>query len=81
MDEGRRPSGEVIEGVLERIVFRSEDSGYGVARFKVKGQGDPVTITGLPTKRSGTRWGKTSVVSMFFVSIVMSVSAGWRTRS
>lgn len=39
-----RPS--VLQGQLERITFKSEETGYTVARLKVKGQKDLATIVG-----------------------------------
>ncbi len=46
MGEGDSPSRKVLKGVLERILFCNEDTGYAVARLSVDGRFDPVTITG-----------------------------------
>lgn len=46
MEDASHPGPEKIEGVLERIIYRNEENGYGVARFKVKGRKDPISITG-----------------------------------
>jgi exodeoxyribonuclease V alpha subunit len=37
---------EQIEGVIERVTFHAEDSGYTVARLAVEGERDLVTIVG-----------------------------------
>ncbi|MGQ9825433.1 MAG: ATPase, T2SS/T4P/T4SS family, partial [Desulfotomaculales bacterium] len=35
-----------LEGILERIVYSSEEDGYTVARLKVRGEREPVTVVG-----------------------------------
>ena len=35
-----------VEGVLERVVFQSEDDGFTVARLQLPGKTDLVTIVG-----------------------------------
>jgi exodeoxyribonuclease V alpha subunit len=40
------PSLEVVQGIVERVTFHSEESGYTVARLKVVGMRDLVTIVG-----------------------------------
>lgn len=37
---------EKIEGILQQIVYRNSESGFIVARLKVAGQINPVTVTG-----------------------------------
>jgi exodeoxyribonuclease V alpha subunit len=37
---------EILEGTVERITFRNEESLYTVARFAVKGQKQPITAVG-----------------------------------
>ncbi|MCA1962051.1 MAG: ATP-dependent RecD-like DNA helicase [Desulfomonile sp.] len=45
---------EVIEGVLDRIVYASESGDFVVARLVVRGRRDPLTIVGnLPSPRPG----------------------------
>jgi exodeoxyribonuclease V alpha subunit len=44
---------ETLEGVLERIVYFSEDNNFTVARFKVKGRRGLTTITGNLSVSSG----------------------------
>jgi len=45
---------EVIEGVLDRIVYASESGDFVVARLAVRGRRDPVTVVGnLPSPRPG----------------------------
>ncbi|WP_206818371.1 helix-hairpin-helix domain-containing protein [Chroococcus sp. FPU101] len=43
---GQSKASESLTGVIERITFHAEDSGYTVARLKVSGFQDLVTITG-----------------------------------
>lgn len=38
---------EVVEGVLDRLVFTSPDTDFIVARLSVRGRRDPVTIVGI----------------------------------
>src|SRR5437879_11954160 len=50
----RRPSTEQISGLIERVTFHSDESGFCVLRVKVKGQRDDVTVVGsLPTVTAG----------------------------
>ncbi len=43
-----------LEGQLERVTYTREDTGYTVARVRVAGNPDPVTVVGiLPTPRAG----------------------------
>lgn len=37
---------ETLQGVVERLTFHAAESGYTIARFKVPGERDLVTITG-----------------------------------
>ena len=37
---------ERIQGVVERITFQNEESGYTVARFQPEGRREPVTVVG-----------------------------------
>jgi len=37
---------ETLDGTLERIVFRADDTGFTVARLKVAGAADPITVVG-----------------------------------
>ena len=41
-----QPPTEQLKGVVERLTFHSGESGYTIARFKVSGERDLVTITG-----------------------------------
>src|SRR5437899_12749028 len=50
----RRPSTEQISGLIERVTFHSDESGFCVLRVKVKGQRDDVTVVGsLPSVTAG----------------------------
>jgi len=40
------PDSTELSGVVESIVFRSEESGYTVCRVKVQGQKEPATVVG-----------------------------------
>src|ERR687885_810346 len=46
MSTNNTPQLEYIEGIVERITFHSDESGYTVARFKVPRTPDLVTIIG-----------------------------------
>ena len=37
---------ETLQGIVERLTFHTEDSGYTIARLKVAREQDLVTITG-----------------------------------
>jgi exodeoxyribonuclease V alpha subunit len=41
-----RPQTEHLQGIIERVTFHSEESGYTIARLKVPGARDLVTIVG-----------------------------------
>jgi exodeoxyribonuclease V alpha subunit len=43
---GTEASTEKLQGVVERITYHAAESGYTIARFKVPGERDLVTITG-----------------------------------
>src|SRR5215471_14729371 len=50
----RRPSTEQISGLIERVTFHNDESGFCVLRVKVKGQRDDVTVVGsLPSVTAG----------------------------
>src|SRR5437764_1870029 len=50
----RTPSNEQISGLIERVTFHSDESGFCVLRVKVKGQPDDVTVVGsLPSVTAG----------------------------
>jgi exodeoxyribonuclease V alpha subunit len=41
-----RPQTEHLQGIVERVTYHAEDSGYTVARFNVPGERDLITIIG-----------------------------------
>jgi hypothetical protein len=41
-----RPQPEYVQGIVERVAFHSEESGYTIARLKVQGVRELVTIVG-----------------------------------
>ena len=50
----RQPSTELISGLIERVTFHNDDSGFCVLRVKAKGQRDDVTVVGsLPSVTAG----------------------------
>src|SRR6516225_3344649 len=61
----RKPSTEQISGLIERVTFHNDQSGFCVLRVKVQGQRDEVTVVGsLPSVTAG-EW---------------LVAEGWRVR-
>jgi hypothetical protein len=42
----RRPATEEISGVIERVTFHNDDSGFFVLRVKTKGQREETTVVG-----------------------------------
>jgi exodeoxyribonuclease V alpha subunit len=50
----RQPSTEQMSGLIERVTFHNDDSGFCVLRVKAKGQRDDVTVVGsLPSVTAG----------------------------
>jgi hypothetical protein len=50
----RRPATEEISGVIERVIFHNEDSGFCVLRVKARGQREETTVVGsLPSVTAG----------------------------
>src|ERR1039457_857948 len=50
----RRPATEEISGVIERVTFHNDESGFCVLRVKVRGQRDETTVVGsLPSVTAG----------------------------
>src|SRR5215469_8421455 len=50
----RKPSTEQISGLIERVTFHSDESGFCVLQVKAKGQLDDVTVVGsLPSVTAG----------------------------
>ena len=50
----RKPSTEQISGLIERVTFHNDQSGFCVLRVKVEGQRDEVTVVGsLPSATAG----------------------------
>jgi len=46
LEQASRPPTEHLQGIVERVTFHAEDSGYTVARLKVPSHADLVTIVG-----------------------------------
>ncbi len=50
----RRPATEQISGLIERVTFHNDESGFCVLRVNIKGQRDDVTVVGsLPLVTAG----------------------------
>jgi exodeoxyribonuclease V alpha subunit len=50
----RRPATEEISGLIERVTFHSDDSGFCVLRIKTKGHREETTVVGsLPSVTAG----------------------------
>jgi len=50
----RRPATEQISGVIERVTFHNDDSGFCELRVKTKGHREETTIVGsLPSVAAG----------------------------
>ena len=48
------PPAEHLQGVVERVTYHAEDSGYTVARLKTPGERDLITIIGrFPNLHAG----------------------------
>ncbi len=46
MERAPHPPTEHLQGIVERVTYHAEDSGYAVARLKAPGVRDLVTIVG-----------------------------------
>jgi exodeoxyribonuclease V alpha subunit len=50
----RRPATEKISGLIERVTFHNDESGFCVLRVKARGQRDKTTVIGsLPSVAAG----------------------------
>ena len=50
----RKPTTEEISGLIERVTFHNDDSGFCVLRVKIQGHRDEVTVIGsLPSVTAG----------------------------
>jgi exodeoxyribonuclease V alpha subunit len=50
----RRPATEEISGLIERVTFHNDESGFCVLRMKTRGQRDETTVIGsLPSVTAG----------------------------
>jgi hypothetical protein len=60
----RRPLIEEISGVIERVTFHNEESGFCVLRVKTLGQREETTVVGsLPSVTAGDGWSQREVGS------------------
>jgi hypothetical protein len=51
----RRPATEEISGLIERVTFHNDESGFCVLRVKARGQRDETTVIGsLPSVTAGS---------------------------
>jgi len=53
----RRPTTEEISGVIERVTFHNDDSGFCVLRVKRKGHREETTVVGSPAAGIGAHAG------------------------
>jgi hypothetical protein len=56
------PATEHLQGIVERVTFHSEESGYTVARFKVPSVHDLITIVGSRSKIGRTNTKKVNPI-------------------
>ena len=50
----RTPTTEEVSGLIERVTFHSDESGFCVLRVKARGQRDETTVVGsLPSVTAG----------------------------
>jgi exodeoxyribonuclease V alpha subunit len=50
----RRPATERISGLIERVTFHNDESGFCVLRVKARGQQEETTVVGsLPSVSAG----------------------------
>ena len=50
----RRPVSEEVSGLIERVTFHSDESGFCVLRVKARGQQEETTVVGsLPSVTAG----------------------------
>src|SRR6516165_4081144 len=52
----RKPSAEQISGVIERVTFHNDESGFCVLRVKAKGHRDDVTVVGSLSSVTAGEW-------------------------
>ena len=52
----RKPSTEQISGVIERVTFHNDESGFCVLRVKAKGHRDDVTVVGSLSSVTAGEW-------------------------
>jgi exodeoxyribonuclease V alpha subunit len=60
---------EELSGLIERVTFHSEETGFGVLRVKVKGRRELVTVAGALASVKYARRGKSiDCVSYYNIS-------------
>jgi hypothetical protein len=52
----RRPATEQISGVIERVTFHNDDSGFCVLRVKTKGHREETTVIGSSPSVTAGEW-------------------------
>ena len=52
----RRPATEEISGVIERVTFHNDESGFCVLRVKARGQREETTVIGSLPSMSAAEW-------------------------
>ncbi|HEY0790709.1 MAG TPA: ATP-dependent RecD-like DNA helicase [Chthoniobacterales bacterium] len=54
--EAPGPSSDGLSGLVERVTFHSEDTGFAVLRVKVKGHRDLITVVGTVARVNAGEW-------------------------
>jgi hypothetical protein len=52
----RRPATEEISGLIERVTFHNDESGFCVLRVKARGQRDETTVVGSLSSVTAGEW-------------------------
>ena len=52
----RRPATEEISGLIERVTFHNDESGFCVLRVKARGQRDETTVIGSLPSVTAEEW-------------------------
>jgi exodeoxyribonuclease V alpha subunit len=56
LSSGQRASADRVEGLIERVTYFNEDSGFCVLRVKASGHRDVVTVVGALPSVSPGEW-------------------------
>ncbi len=56
LPDSKKQFAESLSGLIERVTFFNEDTGFSVVKVKVKGQREPVTVLGTLASVSAGEW-------------------------